>query len=325
MISIIIPVYNIAAQLPRCLDSLLAQTYPNLELIAVNDGSKDESGLILDRYAQDTPRLRVIHKKNGGVSSARNTGLAAAKGDYIGFCDGDDYAEPELYSRLLHNLKKHDADISHCGVAVEGLDGQLRYFHNSGELLLQNREEALAALLKADKFEPTCCTKLFKKELFAGLQFDESININEDLLMNFRLFQKASKSVFEDICLYKYIRREDSASKTTPTLKHILHPLAVRQQIMQLCANETQSIVNLAQISYINCNISTYKLLRKIKTKKLCQHTEMFRQNLKNEKTFLSKLSLSSRCHAYMIIYAPFLCRLIYSVYYRIYKPKTYG
>jgi len=325
MISIIIPVYNIAAQLPRCLDSLLAQTYPNLELIAVNDGSKDESGLILDRYAQDTPRLRVIHKKNGGVSSARNTGLAAAKGDYIGFCDGDDYAEPELYSRLLHNLKKHDADISHCGVAVEGLDGQLRYFHNSGELLLQNREEALAALLKADKFEPTCCTKLFKKELFAGLQFDESITFNEDLLMNFRLFQNSKKSVYEDICLYRYIRREGSACKEAVADKHVFHPVEVRKKIINLSQKENEEIQLLAKIRYLQANISTYAFLQEKRSKNHWQYRQTFRQNLIKEKSFISKLPHSTRLHALLIIYLPFLHKPISKIYYRFAKKNVYG
>ena len=117
LVSVIIPAYNIEDYIGRCLDSVLSQTYKNLEILVVDDGSSDCTGEILDDYEKKDQRIRVIHKENGGVSSARNIGIEAATGDYIGFVDGDDLMEPEMYKTLVNLLKEENADIAHCGHA----------------------------------------------------------------------------------------------------------------------------------------------------------------------------------------------------------------
>ena len=133
-ISIIVPAYNIETYLARTLDSILAQTYPNIEVIVVNDGSKDGTGAVLDRFATQDPRIRAIHKENGGVTSARLRGLAEATGEWIGFVDGDDLIEPDMYARLLENALKYDADISHCGYRMV-FPSRVDYYYNTGKLL----------------------------------------------------------------------------------------------------------------------------------------------------------------------------------------------
>ena len=114
-VSVIVPVYKVAAYLPRCVDSILAQTWRNLEIILVDDGSPDECGSICDVYAEKDPRIRVIHKENGGLSSARNAGLDTASGEYIGFVDSDDWIEPEMYARMLALMEKYDAKMVCAG------------------------------------------------------------------------------------------------------------------------------------------------------------------------------------------------------------------
>ena len=114
-ISVIIPAYNIEGFLASTLDSVISQTYNDLEIIVVNDGSSDATADVINTYAQKDSRIHAIHKENGGVTSARLRGVAEATGDYIGFVDGDDYIEPQMYEHLIANLKKYDADISHCG------------------------------------------------------------------------------------------------------------------------------------------------------------------------------------------------------------------
>ena len=111
LVSVIIPAYNIEDYIGRCLDSIISQTYKNLEIIVVDDGSRDYTGEILDNYAKKDRRIKVIHKENGGVSSARNKGIEAAEGDYIGFIDGDDLIEPEMYKTLVDLLEEENADI----------------------------------------------------------------------------------------------------------------------------------------------------------------------------------------------------------------------
>ena len=324
LISVIVPVYNLEAYIQNTLESLFSQTHKELEVITVDDGSTDNSPRILDNYVSHEPRLHVIHQVNGGVSAARNAGLAVATGDYIGFCDGDDEVEPDMYERLLTNLLKYDADISHCGMLTKGLDGKVRYFHNTGVLEIHSREEGLLEVLKGEKVEPSLCNKLYKKKLFNGFQFEPSIKINEDLLANVQLFQKAKKTVFEDVCLYHYLRREDSASKSAISEKHIFHPLKVREKILDICKYETQKIQNQSEVSYLLTNISIFSLLQTNGGSLYKTNASIFRKNLSQRTNSLPLLSRSSRIHAYLIIYCPFLCKYIFAIYYLL-KGKQYG
>ena len=114
LISVIVPVYNVESYLKVCVDSILAQTYENLEIILVDDGSKDSSGKMCDEYAEKDARIKVVHKKNGGVSSARNKGLDVASGEYIGFVDSDDSTKPNMFEILYKNMVTSDADVSVC-------------------------------------------------------------------------------------------------------------------------------------------------------------------------------------------------------------------
>ena len=132
LVSVIIPAYNIEDYIGRCLDSIISQTYKNLEIIVVDDGSKDHTGEILDNYAKKDRRIKVIHKENGGVSSARNKGIEVAEGDYIGFIDGDDLIEPGMYKTLVDLLEEENADIAHCGYQMVFPD-RIDYSHNTGK------------------------------------------------------------------------------------------------------------------------------------------------------------------------------------------------
>ena len=324
LISIIVPVYNLENYIKHTLDSIFAQTYKEIEVIAVDDGSTDSSPDILDEYVKNESRLHVIHKVNEGVSAARNTGIAAATGDYIGFCDGDDEVEPEMYEHLLSNLLKYDAVISHCGMMIKGLDGRIRYFHNTGTLEIHSHDEGLLEILKGTKIEPSLCLKLYRKELFKNLFFDSSIQINEDLLVNVYLFIKAKKTVYEDKCFYHYIRRENSASKSSISEKHIIHPLKVREIIMDLCENETDIIKQQAKVCYLSTIISTISCLKNENGILCYKYITTFRQNLKRMKNDLKLLSFLTRTKAYLILYFPILSQFIFPIYYSI-KGKKYG
>lgn len=325
LISVIVPVYNLEQYIQRTLDSLFAQTHRELQVIAVDDGSTDGSQRILREYAAKEPRLLVIHQENAGVSAARNTGLDAATGDYIGFCDGDDLVEPVMYERLLGNLQKNDADISHCGMLIEGLDGRKRFFYNTEVLEVHSHDQGLLELLSGKRIEPTLCDKLFKRELFQGVRMDPAIKINEDLLLNVILFHKAIKTVFEDVCLYRYIRRESSASKSAIAEKHVFHPVRVREKISELMKDESAEVQRIARVSYLHSNISTYTMLLAKKAVAFSQFRSQFRQNLGQHKDWLKQLPTSSRIHAWVILYLPFLCKPLFALYYALHKGTQYG
>lgn len=325
VISVIVPVYNLEAFIQHTLDSLFAQTHKELEVIAVDDGSTDGTPKILDDYAAKEPRLRVIHQANGGVSAARNAGLAVATGDYIGFCDGDDEVEPTMYERLLANLLKYDADISHCGMLTKGVDGKTRYFYNTGVLEVNSREEGLLEILKGEKVEPSLGNKLYKKELFQGFQFEPTIRINEDLLANVQLFQKAQRTVFEDVPLYHYMRRENSASKSSISEKHIFHPIKVREVILELCKTEEEIIQRQAIANYLHTLISSYSLLCTNRVSDYHKYKKTFRGKLIEHRDWLGFLPFSSQAHALIIVHLPFLYMPILFIYRLLTRSKSYG
>ena len=128
-LTIVVPIYNAAKYLDRCLNSLLCQNAKDYELLLVDDGSKDDSGKICDEYAKKYDHIKVFHKENGGVTSARLRGVEEATGEWIGFVDGDDLLEKDMYERLMVNAEKYNADISHCGYRMEFPKGRIDYYY----------------------------------------------------------------------------------------------------------------------------------------------------------------------------------------------------
>lgn len=253
-VSIIIPVYNKEKYIGKTLESVLLQTYKNVEIVVVNDGSTDGTEKIINKYAEKYPTIKAINKENGGVTNARLTGIKASKGDWIGFVDGDDYVEPEMFEALIDNALKYNTDISHCGCQMVSVDGSdVAYLYNTGRIAKQNNVDALRDLLCGVVYEPSLCNKLFNKKLFNNMLnsnlMDTSIKINEDLLMNYWLFKEAGSSIFEDKCYYHYVSTENSATKcnftsdpikvmkiiyndVTPELKDLMFSRLLRQLII---------------------------------------------------------------------------------------------
>lgn len=325
LISVIVPVYNIARDLPNCLDSILAQTHSNIEIVAVDDGSQDSSGGILDQYAENHPNIIVIHKENGGVTSARLRGVQEASGEWIGFVDGDDMIEPDMYERLLCNALMYDAQISHCGYQLCLPDGRVNYFHNTGLLAKQDKTTALKELLSGSMIEPGLWNKLFHKTLFHSLlhdgAIDTSIKINEDLLMNFYLFSAAEQTVFEDWCPYRYIAREGSASRSELNLHKIYDPIRVKEIICQVAPDELQAD---AQCAYLNTCINSYYELIAFDTD--CREDmRKVRAMLKREKNSFSLLGKKRMIMAWMIVTTPVLYNAIYRFYLRCFKKDMYS
>lgn len=246
-ISIIVPAYNIEDFLPETLDSILAQTYRNIEVIVVNDGSRDSTGRIIDQYAARDSRIKAIHKENGGVTSARLRGVAEASGNWIGFVDGDDYVEPGMYEQLLKNALENSADISHCGYQMVFPDGHIDYYYNTGRLVQQGASTGIQDLLEGAFVEPGLCNKLFRRTLFACLQckdaMPQDIKINEDLLMNYRLFSTAGSAVFEDVCPYHYVLRKGSAATSKLNSNKLQDPLKVLHIIQKDAPVQLQGVI----------------------------------------------------------------------------------
>lgn len=231
-VSIIIPAYNIAPYLERCLESVRHQTYKELQIIIVDDGSTDETGQIADSFAERDKRFHVIHKENRGVSAARKTGLEKAEGDYIGFVDGDDYIEPEMYEKLVGLAVEYGADITHCGYQMVFPD-RVDLYHGTKQLKLQDTYTGVKDLLEGTLIEPGLVNKIYRHKLFEDIEYDEKIVINEDLLLNYFLFHRSGKAVFTDVPYYHYMVRKNSASTSDWNEHKLLDPIRVLETMYE--------------------------------------------------------------------------------------------
>lgn len=325
LISIVVPAYNIEAYLPRCLDSIMSQTYQNIEIVLVDDGSTDLSGQIADDYSVQYPgKFQVLHLENGGVTQARLTGIATANGEWIGFVDGDDVIEPDMYQRLLKNAQQYGADISHCGYQTIVNEGErVHYFYNTGRLVQQDRISGMKDLLSGSFVEPGLCNKLFRKTLFKSLlqtgTFDTSVKINEDLLMNYFLFKAADSAVYEDFCPYHYLVRSTSVTRSEFKAYKVLDPVKVRRWILEDAELEIKDI---AWEKFILVCAEAYLAL--FSQKEYKEKCEEIRHSLIESRNKWQLLSRKERLKLKGILYMPVIYKCIYSFYEKTLQRKIY-
>ncbi|MBQ6995529.1 MAG: glycosyltransferase [Lachnospiraceae bacterium] len=211
LISVIVPVYKVEKYLNRCVESLRKQTYNNLEIILVDDGSPDSCPMMCDGYAQEDERIKVIHQSNSGLSGARNSGLEIATGDYIGFVDSDDYVSDKMYEMLLTEMMKRDADIAIC-----------RYTRFSGELAASDDEQSISNIKEMKKMDAldnlygadgevytVAWNKLYRRTVLADIRYPVG-KINEDEFTTYKIMCNASKVILLEKALYYYFYNENS-------------------------------------------------------------------------------------------------------------------
>lgn len=215
MISIIVPVYNVEKYLPKCIESLMNQTYRDIEIILVDDGSPDTCGMICDEYAKKDSRIIVIHQKNQGVSVARNAGLVCAKGEYIGFVDPDDWVDPQTYKRMLEAILCEPADMAICGYDYYDergcVDAKRKYVVRPNEVVSQKE-----VMKRFSDMPPTIrhgvVNKLFKKDLLSEQIFKVGFHSSEDVLFLNEYVQKIQNAVVVHQPYYKNLVRQGSAT-----------------------------------------------------------------------------------------------------------------
>lgn len=217
-VSVIVPVYKCEQYLHRCVDSILNQTHPYLELILVDDGSPDGSGMLCDEYAQKDSRVRVVHQENGGAFAARNTALDMATGSYISFVDADDWLELDFIQRLLQLMENYGADIAQCELCNEGIYRQIRSCFLGEDTVYQNSE--LTRALFKEEIAHGLIGKLFHSRCFQGQRFDTRYyHLDAVLMSNIRNY--CSVFVRTDRVMYHYNTTSDSITRGKKTKKHI--------------------------------------------------------------------------------------------------------
>lgn len=226
-ISVIVPVYKVEKYLNRCVQSIAAQTYENLEIILVDDGSPDNCGALCDEWAQKDSRIKVVHKENGGLSSARNAGVAVATGAYVGFVDSDDYIHPQMYEKLYEALVENGADISICGcdyvdeeTDVPDLNMRTRSPLKKEVLTREQAYRIISDIKDGYAFYVTAWNKLYPRRFFDVLQFKEGF-IHEDEFFVHYLFGCCSRIATIPDELYMYVQRSGSITKTKVTIRSL--------------------------------------------------------------------------------------------------------
>lgn len=243
-ISIIVPVYNVEKYLNRCVDSIINQTYENLEIILVNDGSTDKSSEICDMYSKRDNRIKVIHKKNGGLSSARNAGLDIASGLYIGFVDSDDWISNDMYEHLYSIIEEYECDIAKCDALYTRATSINNKTTEKQKIEVIKDDEAIKKLLETSTML-SVCKRLYKASLFIGVRFPHG-KINEDFVPSYNLFKKSNFIVISNLKKYYYYMREGSITKSGLSEKDFDY-IDACDEIIKLVSNDYPQFLELAK------------------------------------------------------------------------------
>lgn len=211
LISIIVPVYNVEEYLPRCVDSLISQSYQKIEILLVDDGSPDKCGDICEEYAKKDKRVKVIHKKNGGLSDARNKGLDIAAGDFIMFVDSDDWIDEKTCEVVLNYINKYKVDIVSFGYVNVLTNGQMNKQITKKPRIITPSEGIKELIIAHDVINNFVCNKIFKKEVWRNVRFPIG-KVYEDQGTTYKLFANANNIYVSDEAFYYYFRRDDSIS-----------------------------------------------------------------------------------------------------------------
>ena len=253
-VSVIVPIYNVEKYLSRCIESILKQTYKNIEIILVNDGSTDNSGLICDEYKLIDKRIKVVHKFNGGLSDARNIGILNATGDYYSFIDSDDWIEKNMIEVMIQNIINTNSDIA--------IARRFRAYDNGNKLLedyqtyprtkVFNSIDGLSYLMSFCGFDMSVCYKIFNKYIFECIEFPFGKTC-EDSFTTYKLFANAKKIVYIDKGLYNYFYRPNSITRNSKVNETVIE--ATYEQLRFVNRNYAELLPE-ASSSYITALMS---------------------------------------------------------------------
>ncbi len=239
MVSIIVPIYQTERYLPRCIDSILTQSFRNFELLLIDDGSQDSSGAICDRYAQRDSRVHVFHKENSGVSDTRNYGLDHAKGDYIVFVDSDDYIGRDYLKILIEMAVENDADMTILSFQWTDTENTV-FVESTDQRFVFSGRETLREMVKGNLFDTHICAKLFKSELFSNVRFPIG-KTYEDLAVIPYLISDCCNCVFSTSIQYYYYQRSESITHC-PTESNLQNWLEETRKLLDYTAKKYPEI-----------------------------------------------------------------------------------
>jgi glycosyltransferase involved in cell wall biosynthesis len=259
-VSIIIPVYNVKKYLLRCIRSILGQTYKNYEVILVDDGSTDGSGILCDKLKAKDRRIKVIHKDNGGMSSARNVGIECAKGDYITFVDSDDYISDRYLETLVDLMGERKDRV----VLINAIFGKEKNYKFNSEHLGYSIIEGyeFRRTLLYNRFGDSCCGKLIPRDFFEDFRFIEG-RVLEDLAITYRLFFRAKEVVISEESLYYYYQREGSVMHSRFSMKHFSGIYSYEERLSFIKKNGERELYERFMQQYVAVGLKYYYKIRR--------------------------------------------------------------
>lgn len=217
LISVVVPIYKVEGYLSRCVDSIINQTYKNLEIILVDDGSPDNCPKMCDDYATNDSRIKVVHKKNGGLSDARNAGMKVATGEYISFIDSDDYIALDFFETLYNTMQSEKSDIVECSVVKFYENNHFDEYKDDLNIISFGTQDALSKLIAENPFKQHVWNKLYKSSLVLDIPYAVG-KLNEDEFWTYQIFGRAKKVTRLHKTMYYYFQRENSIMGNTYNL-----------------------------------------------------------------------------------------------------------
>lgn len=332
LVSVIVPVFNVESYLAEALDSVICQTYTNLEIIVIDDGSTDGSGRICDEYAGKDRRIRVIHQENRGLSAARNAGLDVMKGETVSFLDSDDAYYPEFIETMMTAMIRENAEIVTCKNSIQRTTGKMTGSRDEKIYpLIQpgvyDRAETLRALAD-EQINHSVWNKLYRKELWSGIRFPEG-SVYEDIAITYRLIDRSRKICVLDLPLYMYRKRPGSISNVK-SAKNISDYFVARSQFEQFIQANIPGIFTDEQLNWFRRQGLRRRIVRYIhysgnpETEGKAFRKEQRKQISKEGKTIgIGKCCLRIRICYLMICYCPILAESAGSIYKLLCKKKS--
>lgn len=290
-ISVIVPIYKVEAYLPKCVDSIRNQTYRNLEIILVDDGSPDGCGALCEEYARADSRIQVIHKPNGGLSSARNAGLDIASGDWIAFVDSDDWIEPDTYEAMLSSAKRHEVPLVCAGrydVDEQTMERTRGLCPEREETV--SGEEMVSRIFRWNQMDSSVCDKLFAAHLWKEIRFPQG-KVVEDVPTTYRIVLLAGKAVLLPKPVYNYLCRANSITTAAMTEKNFHFYYHTEKIYADICANypNLEPEARYLRVRALIYTIETLDLADKEAAAKFASIHRDAREELKRNAAFLQK------------------------------------